>query len=142
MKLVLKGRTTDATPVELTLDGRAAHDGGSTGMTDLNARFEETNRADLPDNSVYTFSGIAVGKCMDGETLVSESFRFADGHILRGAGAGTTTFIMAPTKTSSPGANWDCDAEADAVNGALKFLATGEAGKAIDWTVSLDLEPR
>lgn len=121
-KMVLRRKTTDATPTVLTSDGVA----GSS-----------TNQVILPDYSTFTFriQVVAMQKVGDGSKTAGYEFT---GVIRRGPGAASTV-IKSSTKNVlyEDDAAWDCNVSADGVSGGLSIAVTGAASTNIAWAATV-----
>lgn len=125
--LTMRRRTTDAVATDLTIDGNAP----------VGAAITTSNRFILEDYFTYEFQVLVVAR--------SEAILGAYDHktwsfscsLKRDLGAGTTALVGVVSKTivgQTPGAaTWDVNITADAVNGAMRPVATGQVGKNIRW---------
>jgi len=87
----------------------------------------------LPNNSTWLIEVNVAARRTDAANE-SDVFWFAGG-IDRQASAATTAMIgTANTTNIEQSTNWSITVSADTSNGALKVVATGEAGKTIRWT--------
>lgn len=111
---ILRNTSTNATPVELFLDG-------------------STERMVLNDNSTWAFEVFVVGRRTNA-TGESATYQII-GCIDRNAGVATTALVGIPVKQSiEDTAAWDANVSADTTNGALVVTCTGEVSKTIRWT--------
>ena len=111
---ILYNTTTDSTPTQLYLDGAS-------------------QQLVLPNNSTWLIEVNVAARRTDAANE-SDVFWFAGG-IDRQASAATTAMIgTANTTNIEQSTNWSITVSADTSNGALKVVATGEAGKTIRWT--------
>lgn len=117
---VLRNITSSATPTELFLNGTAA-----------------TQRLVIPNNSVVTFSILIAARRTDA-TGGGASYRI-EGGIRKDAAAASTTFIGTPSRSilGETNVSWDVTVSADATNGALRIMVTGEAAKTIRWVATV-----
>lgn len=115
---VLRGVTTDATPVTLSLDNA-----GALLVT--------------PDNSVWTFSILVAGRRSDA-TGGGAAYKF-EGAVRKDTTAGSITFIGNPSKTILGETNipWDVTLTIDTVNGSFNVNSIGEAAKTIRWVATV-----
>lgn len=122
----LRNVTTNATPVELFLDGAAG-----------------LQRLVLPNNSAWTFEVKIIARRTDLTGSIG-SWIF-QGLIYRDSTAATTVSpggSISKTSTARVGlitATNDPILSADVVNGSLKILVTGNAAQTIRWVASVDL---
>lgn len=118
----LRGATTNATITEITMDGGAA---------------SSTTTIVLPNNSTYSFQGLASARASGGD---AKAWRFS-GTIERGAAAANTAIIGTVTSTSDGEAGasaWALTIDADTTNGTLRFQGTGAAATNIRWLVKVE----
>jgi hypothetical protein len=122
----LRNVTTNATPVELFLDGSAG-----------------LQRLVLPNNSAWTFEVKIIARRTDLTGSIG-SWIF-QGLIYRDSTAATTVSpggSISKTSTARVGlitSTNDPVLSADTTNGSLKILVTGNAGQTIRWVASVDL---
>lgn len=117
-RMVLRGVTTNGTPLVITSDAQAA---------------STINQIILPNDSTHTFSILVVARRADAD---GESAGYKiEGVIDRNANAGTTALVGSPTVTvlAEDTAAWNVTATADTANGGLAITVTGEAAKTIHW---------
>lgn len=117
---VLRNITSNATPLELYLDGVSA-----------------TQRLVLPNNSLWTFDIMIAARRTDA-TGGGSGYRIT-GVIRRDASAASTTFTGTPSKQilGETNSNWDVAVTANTTNGALQIAVTGEAAKTIRWVATV-----
>ena len=117
MEMVLRGSSTSATAVVLTVDGAAAG---------------TVNQLVVPNNSSATVSGKVVAR--DNTTQYSSHWIFTAG-IKRGANAAATSMVSACTPTmvaqDSGASAWGITVTADTTNGGLSVSFTGAAGATV-----------
>jgi hypothetical protein len=107
---------------------------GST-QTDLTANWNSAvagNTINLPNNSVYAYSGKLVARSSAGDV---KAWTFS-GIIKKATTAGSTTIVGTPTNTNDGDAGastWDLTISADTTNGRLRFQITGVAATNIYW---------
>jgi len=120
-RYLLRGNTISATPAELFINGTA----GGTRLT-------------LPDDSTWTFRVTVTAHRTDLPN--GHAGYTASGVIYRGSGAATTAILGSVQKVVLAESNpvWDINISADSVNGSLRILVTGEAGKIIRWVALVE----
>lgn len=120
-RYLLRGNTISATPAELFINGTA----GGTRLT-------------LPDDSTWTFRVTVTAHRTDLPN--GHAGYTASGVIYRGSGAVTTAILGSVQKVVLAESNpvWDINISADSVNGSLRILVTGEAGKIIRWVALVE----
>lgn len=118
LDLYLRGTTTDATPLALTVNASAV---GST------------NVLAIPDNAVVNVFGQVNGRTSAG--VVSSWYFYCS--ILRGSGAASTAMVSSCTPVliaqSGGASGWALAVTADTTNGALAVTVTGAAATTIRW---------
>jgi len=126
--LVARRQTTNNVATELTLDGAAP----------AGVALATSNRIILQDNTTYNFVIDVVARNI---AASQQKAWQATGVIKRDVGAATVAFVGVPALTvlgQNPlAASWLIAVAADAVNGSLQVLATGQVGKTIKWTAGL-----
>jgi hypothetical protein len=122
--MILRRQTTDATATLLT----------STGGTP-----STTNQMILPNDCTCFFRADVAARRTDAD---NESAGYTiTGVVDRQLSAGTTALVGTPTKTvhAEDSTAWDVNVGIDTTNGALQLLATGEAGKVVNWVAVVNL---
>lgn len=118
----LRAATTNATITEITMNGSAA---------------SSTTTIVLPNNSTYSFQGLASARASGGD---AKGWRFS-GTIERGAAAANTAIIGTVTSASDGEAGasaWTLTIDADTTNGTLRVQGTGAAATNIRWLVKVE----
>ena len=117
-KLVARKSTTDATPVELFLDG-------------------VDDRLVIPSDTTWTFSILVAARRtdVDGE---SAGYKF-EGVIDNDAGTVAINGAVTKTVLAEDTVAWDFNVTADDANNSLKLEATGEAAKTIRWVAIVSI---
>lgn len=118
-RYILRNRTTNATPTDLTTNGTTLGDASEL--------------ITLPDNGTFTFDVLLTARRTD-TTGESAGYRFT-GVIDRNTGAASTALVGSVTKTviAEDTAAWDADIQVDTTYGGFTVRVTGEAGKTIRW---------
>jgi len=111
---VLRGTTTNATPVILALDGLTA-------------------KLVLDNYTTWMFEILIVGRNVSSLVEESASFMFRGAIDQRGTLASTALVAGVGKEVHKDVSAWDADVAADTVNGALEVEVTGEVGKNIRW---------
>ena len=124
-RCILRGITTNATPLVITLDN------GASGS------FKPII---IQSDSTYTFRALVTARRTDADNE-SACWQIMGG-IDRNAAASTTALVGTPVTTTlgddSAGA-WLVSVTADTTNGALQFEVTGQTGKTIRWGATVEL---
>ena len=123
---VLRADTTDATPEGLT--------------TRNNGGVQSDNQVNLPNNSVYGFTGIIIAR---EDSAATNDFAVWEvkGGAVRAASASTTalgSYNINKISESTGAANWSIAISADTTNGAIAFTVTGEASHSIRWVATIN----
>jgi hypothetical protein len=95
-------------------------------------------RLTLPDDATWTFRVTVTGHRTDlGNGHAGYT---AQGVIYRGAGAASTTIQGSVNKVVLAESNpsWDINISADATNGSIRILVTGENAKTIRWVAVVE----
>jgi hypothetical protein len=101
-------------------------------MTTNGGAASSTNQVILPNDSTYVFEVFIVARRTDGNDE-SGGWKL-EGVIDRNATAGTTALVGSIiTTVIGLDGTWTVDAQADATNGGIKVLVTGENAKTINW---------
>jgi len=111
---VMRGTTTNASPVILTLDGTSA-------------------KPVLDNYTTWMFEILIVGRNVSSLVEESASFMFRGAIDQRGTLASTALVAGVGKEVHKDVSAWDADVTADTVNGALEIEVTGEVGKNIRW---------
>ena len=116
--LVARRITTNATPLELFLDGSA-------------------QRLTLADQDCWAFSILLVARRTDADGE-GAGYRL-EGVIHRNGSSTALVGNVSKTVLGESSAGWDAEVEADDTNESLKITVTGEAGKTIRWAARIEL---
>jgi hypothetical protein len=121
---ILKVRTDDGTPTQLTTDA-------------ADPFLSRANILTLPDRASYAFTGKVIAR--DLTTGDSAWWKF-EGMAKRGTGALSVTQISTVTSINRDGgaATWAFSLVGDTANGSLALVGTGQANKAIQWVATVD----
>ncbi len=122
---VLISDTTSATAEALTTNN-------STASTD--------NQINLPNNSVYGFTGTVIARENSAQTNDFAVWEIKGGAV-RAANAGTTalgSYNINKISESTGAANWSIGLSADTTNGAVAITVTGEASHSIRWVATVN----
>lgn len=117
---VLRNITTDDSYTELFINGVTA-----------------TERLVLPNNSVFTFDILVVGRRTDA-TGGAAGYRFV-GVAMKDATNGSITFVGNPSKTIIGETNglWDAQISADTTNGSIKIETKAESTETVRWVATV-----
>ena len=116
--LVARRITTNATPLELFLDGSA-------------------QRLTLADQDCWAFSILLVARRTDADGE-GAGYRL-EGVIHRNGSSTALVGNVSKTVLGESSAGWDANVTADDTNESLKITVTGEAGKTIRWAARIEL---
>jgi hypothetical protein len=121
---ILRVQTLNGVPTTLTTDA-------------VGPSLSRQNVLALPDRASYAFSGRIVAR--DLTTGDSAVWKF-EGMAKRGNGAATVTQTSAVTPVVGDigAATWSFTIAADTSNGGLALVATGQAGKTIQWVANVE----
>ena len=118
---ILKGTTTDATPLVLTTNGTSA---GSD------------DQLILVNNSAYSFHGTIVARQSASQGTACAAWK-VEGLIRREANAGTTVLVNSTTTAIDNTPSWGLALSADTTNGGLKVQVTGAASTNIKYVATI-----
>jgi len=118
---LLKGSTTDATPLVLTTNDTSA---GSD------------DQLILVNNSAYAFHGTIVARQSASQGTACAAWK-VEGLIRREANAGTTVLVNSATTVIDNTPNWGMALSADTTNGCLKVQVTGAASTNINYVATI-----
>jgi len=118
---LLKGSTTDATPLVLTTNDTSA---GSD------------DQLVLVNNSAYAFHGTIVARQSASQGTACAAWK-VEGLIRREANAGTTVLVNSATTVIDNTPNWGMALSADTTNGCLKVQVTGAASTNINYVATI-----
>ena len=118
---LLKGKTTDATPLVLTTNDTSA---GSD------------DQLILVNNSAYAFHGTIVARQSASQGTACAAWR-VEGLIRREANAGTTVLVNSATTVIDNTPSWGMALSADTTNGCLKVQVTGAASTNINYVATI-----
>ncbi len=118
---LLKGSTTDATPLALTTNDSSA---GSD------------DQLILVNNSAYAFHGTIVARQSASQGTACAAWK-VEGLIRREANAGTTVLVNSATTVIDNTPNWGMALSADTTNGCLKVQVTGAASTNINYVATI-----
>ncbi len=121
--LVLKCRTTDATPTVLNSDGA-----GSS---------FSSNQLFLNDASAFAFTGTVVARRQSAGGTESAAWK-VEGLIRRETGVGTTTLVASTVTDISNAPSWVLALSADTTRGCLQLTFTGAASTNIAVVATID----
>lgn len=118
---VLRGRTTDATPKQITTDN-------STASTN--------NQVIIPSYAAYSFTGTVVAR-QSGTSASSAGWR-VEGLLYSDNGAATTVLVASTVTAIDNTPSWGLALSADTTNGGLAVTVTGATSTSINWVATIN----
>ena len=118
---VLRGRTTDATPKQITTDDSAA---------------STNNQVIIPSYAAYSFTGTVVAR-QSGTSASSAGWR-VEGLLYSDNGAATTVLVASTVTAIDNTPSWGLALSADTTNGGLAITVTGASSTSINWVATIN----
>lgn len=106
----------------------------TTTISATNLLVDNTDVLTMPDDATWAFSGMIVGRRVDGAAEESGIYKI-EGAIQRGVGAASVAFLGTPTVTAifESDATWNVDLTANTTTGNLQIRGQGANSKTINW---------